>query len=174
MGKVGKKRLTDEGSSEASGTDMRSSLTDEPPTDSSPPPVKEVGQKRLSIVIVEDNVDSRNMLCELLQFDGHHVTVAEDGPTGLQAIEVHQPDVALIDIGLPGMSGYEVAENVRNGLRDESVRLIALTGHARAEDRRAVREAGFDEHLAKPLRWDDLARALAKADSGLSGNSVAD
>ena len=174
MRKAGKRLLTDEGFSKASGADMRPSLTDEPPTESSPPPTGEIGQKRLSIVIVEDNVDSRNMLRELLQLDGHHVWVAEDGPTGLQAIEVHHPDVALIDIGLPGMSGYEVAENVRNGLQDESVRLIALTGHARAEDQRAVREAGFDEHLVKPLHWDDLARALAKVDSGSSGNTSAD
>jgi len=116
----------------------------------------------VSIVIVEDNEDSRNMLRELLQLDGYEVFVAADGTSGLRVIEQQRPDVALIDIGLPGISGYEVAENVRRRLRDDKVQLVALTGYGRAEDRRAVQEAGFDGHLVKPLNLEDLNTVLRK------------
>ena len=71
----------------------------------------------------------------------------------------HRPEAALVDIGLPGVDGYELARRVRNALGDR-IRLIALTGYGRDEDRRAVLSAGFDEHLVKPLAPDDLLRVL--------------
>lgn len=116
----------------------------------------------LSMLIVEDNEISRNLLRDLLQLEGHNVSVAENGTHGLRILETQQFDAALIDIGLPDMSGFEVARSVRGHVGGEEILLVALTGHGRAEDRRAVREAGFDEHLVKPLDLDRLRRILSE------------
>ena len=124
--------------------------------------VRDRDQGQLSILIVEDDENNRRLLRDLLRLDGHEVFVAEDGQSGLCAIETRPPDVALIDIGLPDISGYEVAEQVRRRLGNHQVRLVALTGYGRAEDRRAVQEAGFDAHLVKPLDFDELSRLLRK------------
>jgi two-component system CheB/CheR fusion protein len=107
--------------------EVRLPLSDEPLTDASLPGTPAKESPNLSVLIVEDNEDSRNMLRDLLQLDGHEVLVAEDGSSGLRAIETQRPDVALIDIGLPGISGYEVAKHVRQKLRDDEVRLVGLT-----------------------------------------------
>lgn len=112
------------------------------------------------IVIVEDNDDSRQMLEALLKIEGHHTSVAKDGQQGLEMILHLQPDVAIVDIGLPGLSGYDVARRVREKY-DGQICLIALTGYGRAEDREAVREAGFDAHLVKPLLPKELSEVLA-------------
>ncbi|MCG8584933.1 MAG: PAS domain-containing protein, partial [Pirellulales bacterium] len=114
------------------------------------------------VLIVEDNLDSREMLQSLLQLDGFEVVTAGDGQEGLDALEQSRPDVALIDIGLPGLDGYEVAKRVRKEFPQISTRLVALTGYGRTEDRQAVLEAGFDEHLVKPVQAADLARVLRK------------
>lgn len=111
------------------------------------------------IVLVEDNQDSRQMLEALLKLDGHHVNAASDGQTGLELILHQRPDAAIVDIGLPGMTGYDVAQRVRQELADK-IFLIALTGYGREEDRRAVQKAGFDAHLVKPLKPAELAKAL--------------
>lgn len=111
------------------------------------------------IALVEDNADSREMLYKLLQLDGYEVFAARDGLEGVELVVQHQPEVALVDIGLPGIDGYEVARRVREALGDR-ILLIALTGYGREEDRRAVLTAGFDEHLVKPLDPDDLIRIL--------------
>ena len=102
------------------------------------------------ILVVDDNVDSATTLGTLLRFLGGEVQVAHDGPAALEAIERYRPDVVLLDIGMPGMDGFEVARRVRE--RDEFSRmtLIALTGWGQEEDRRRTREAGFDHHLVKP------------------------
>lgn len=114
------------------------------------------------ILVVEDNADSRSMLEASLRLDGYQVTTTCDGPQGLKAILHQKPAIALVDIGLPGMDGYEIARRVREQIPSSKLRLIALTGYGRAEDRDAVRDAGFDAHLVKPLKPDDLARVLAK------------
>jgi len=114
------------------------------------------------VLIVEDNHDSRVTLEKLLQLYGCDVFTAADGHAGFEAIGTFKPDVALVDIGLPGMDGYEVARKVRSELAESSVRLIAVTGYGRAEDRAAVFKAGFDAHLVKPINPKDLVRALAK------------
>jgi two-component system CheB/CheR fusion protein len=116
----------------------------------------------LKILIVEDNADSRELLEALLSMDGYHVIAAADGAHGYEAIQSERPDVALVDIGLPGMDGYEVARRVRATLSDRKVRLVALTGYGRAVDREAVFAAGFDEHLVKPVDPADLMRVLRK------------
>lgn len=112
------------------------------------------------IVLVEDEADAREMLTDLLELDGHTVWPAEDGEKGVQAILEHRPDIALVDIALPGISGHEVAKEVRKTVSSEEVCLVALTGFGRPSDRKAVLKAGFDEHLVKPVRTEELERVL--------------
>jgi CheY-like chemotaxis protein len=103
------------------------------------------------IVIVEDSRDSREMLRFFLEHVGHEVHEAADGPSGLRTILEMRPDVALVDVGLPGLDGYEVARRVRADDGGRAVRLVALTGHAQPEDRERSEGAGFDAHLVKPV-----------------------
>jgi two-component system, chemotaxis family, CheB/CheR fusion protein len=119
-------------------------------------------QSARRVLIVEDDADNREMLRQLMELDGHQVITAGDGAAGLQAMAEHRPDVALVDLRLPVLSGYEVARRARADADCRGVRLIALTGYGRAQDRQAVLEAGFDEHLVKPVDPDELARALTR------------
>jgi signal transduction histidine kinase/CheY-like chemotaxis protein len=112
------------------------------------------------VLLIEDNPDSRAAMRALIRLWGHQVVVAEDGPSGVQRAHEFRPDVALVDIGLPGLDGYGVAQRVRQDL-GTSVYLVALTGYGQPEDRQRTREAGFDEHLVKPVEPDRLAQLLA-------------
>jgi two-component system CheB/CheR fusion protein len=112
------------------------------------------------ILIIEDNADSREMLRSLLEIDGYRVDVAEDGRRGLELLKRDHFATALVDIGLPGMDGYQVAREIRRDPKHAGIRLVALTGYGRSTDREAARDAGFDEHLVKPLKPKDLARIL--------------
>ncbi len=114
------------------------------------------------VLVVEDNADIRESLGLLLTMWGHGVEFAETGPEGLSRARAGQPDVALIDIGLPGLSGYEVARRIRSGGSEwaRGVRLVALTGYGREADREEALGAGFDHHLVKPIDPDVLARTL--------------
>ncbi len=116
--------------------------------------------ERATLLIIEDNADSRRMLETILKLDGYTVYTAADGKEGLEALLRLRPRFAIIDIGLPGLDGYQVARQAREVLSRDDVVLIALTGYGRPEDRRAVLEAGFDEHLVKPLNPLELARIL--------------
>ena len=113
------------------------------------------------ILVVEDQDDARDMLRLLLEAKGNLVLEAADGASALDVIRRELPDVALVDIGLPTMSGYEVAREVRQDPRLQRVRLIALTGYGTADDVRAARDAGFDNHLTKPTDPDSIERILA-------------
>jgi two-component system, chemotaxis family, CheB/CheR fusion protein len=156
-GQVG---VRSEGIGKGSEFEIRLPLTQKRPNESRPAtPAPEAG---INVVIVEDNADSREMLESLLRMDGYEVRTAEDGLKGYEAILAHGPDVALVDIGLPGMNGYEVARKVRAEMGGKPIRLVALTGYGRKVDRDAVFEAGFDEHLVKPVDPDDLVRVLRK------------
>lgn len=115
----------------------------------------------VSVLLVEDVSDTRKILRRLLALDGHDVREAADGHAGLAALLSNPPDVALIDVGLPGLSGYEVAAIARKNSALDRVRLVALTGYGRPEDRQAVLAAGFDEHLVKPVGPADLAHVLS-------------
>ena len=114
------------------------------------------------ILIVEDNQDGREMLRELLRSWGHEVTEAGDGLEGLNAIRRRMADVALVDVGLPGLDGYEVARQVRTLPNGDKVCLIAVTGYGQPEDRRRAKEAGFDHHFMKPVSLHKLERLLAE------------
>jgi DNA-binding response OmpR family regulator len=113
------------------------------------------------VLIVEDNEDAREALRIGLALEGHEVDVAADGDEGLALGVARRPDVAVVDVGLPGRDGYEVARGLRAAL-GEGVTLIALTGYGQRDDRRRTREAGFDVHLTKPATVEDVLRVLAE------------
>ncbi|MBM4441038.1 MAG: response regulator [Candidatus Rokubacteria bacterium] len=114
----------------------------------------------LRLVIVEDHTDARRMLADLLSLSGHEVTEAGDGPAGIELIARVAPDVALIDVGLPGCTGYEVVERLR-GLGTATL-LVALTGYGQPEDRWRALNAGFDAHFVKPVDGDALVDMLSR------------
>ncbi len=113
-----------------------------------------------SILIVEDNADARDALSVLLELEGHVVAAAGEGHRALELVRAKDPDIALVDIGLPGIDGYEVARRVR-ALDGRRPVLIALTGYGQPEDRRRASEAGFDGLLVKPVDPTALATLLA-------------
>ena len=116
----------------------------------------------LRIVLVEDNVDIRETLTELLMMDGYSVEGAADGPQGLTRILSQLPSVALVDVGLPGFDGYELARRTRSRLGDDLV-LIAMTGYGQPDDRARAFEAGFDDHVVKPVSVEDLSAAIERS-----------
>ena len=118
---------------------------------------------RRSVLVVEDDRDVRESLHSMLELTGHEVHAAEDGAAGLAAIRQLAPDIALVDIGLPGLDGYEVARRIRAEPGGAKPVLVALTGYGSAEDRQRAHEAGFDLHLVKPITPDQFARILGDA-----------
>ncbi len=115
---------------------------------------------RREILLVEDNPDAREMLRLLLEIGGHTVHEAGDGSSAVELAQRMKPDIAFIDIGLPGMDGYEVARSIRAALGRKVV-LVALTGYGLPEDERRAKSAGFDEHIVKPVDENTLARLLS-------------
>ncbi len=137
--------------------------TDAPASQVPPPEAKSMinsDNSPLKVVIVEDNDDSRMMLCELLELSGFECHTASTGRLGVDVITELQPDVALVDIGLPELDGLEVAKLLRQDPKLEKLLLIALTGYGQREDREAARRAGFDTHLVKPVDFDALLGLL--------------
>jgi signal transduction histidine kinase/ActR/RegA family two-component response regulator len=118
------------------------------------------------VLIVEDNADARHMLRFMLELDGHEVHEAEDGITGLsQALQL-QPDVAVVDIGLPGLDGRELARRLRVTEATRRMTLVAVSGYGQPEDRTLSEEAGFDMHLVKPVDAKTLIEAIHGVSSG--------
>lgn len=115
-----------------------------------------------SVLLIEDNADGREMMASMLGAYDYPVCQAADGLAGLEAARSSVPDVALVDIGLPGIDGYEVARRLRQDPATRNMRLIALTGYGLAEDQRQVMEAGFDLHLVKPVDIRLLLDALGE------------
>jgi signal transduction histidine kinase/ActR/RegA family two-component response regulator len=115
------------------------------------------------VLIVEDNADGRETLRELLEIWGYKVSVAGTGPEGLELAFSVRPEVALIDIGLPGMDGNEVARQIRSILDEDEISLIAMTGYGQPEDRRRALQAGFDRYLVKPVDPAVLSQLLTEA-----------
>ena len=111
------------------------------------------------VLIIEDQPDARRALQRLLQIWGHQVEVASDGPGGVEAATKSNPDIALVDVGLPGLDGYEVARRIRKNL-GQHVRLVALTGYGQPEDKERALAAGFDLHLVKPVDSEQLAQSV--------------
>ena len=113
------------------------------------------------VVVIEDNVDGREMLELLLQQAGYEVFSAGDGSSGLELIERERPHIAIVDIGLPTMNGFEIAKALRAQPEHQDLYLVALTGYGQPSDHEAALRAGFDEHLVKPLDPNELARLMA-------------
>ena len=103
------------------------------------------------VLVVEDSADARQSLRMLLELAGHQVETSEDGPAALAKVDAFRPEVALIDLGLPGMDGYEVARQLRSRPQTKAIRLVAVTGYGQADDRRRALAAGFDQHVTKPV-----------------------
>lgn len=115
------------------------------------------------MLVVDDNVDAAESLAMLLRLEGHAVEVAHDGTRALQLFEQSRPETVLLDIGLPGWDGIEVARRMRALAEGTSVQLVAVTGWGQDRDRRRTRDAGFDHHLTKPVDAEELFRLLEHA-----------
>ena len=126
-----------------------------------PSPTLRAPERSRSILVVEDNEDARESLRLLLEALGHRVFAAGDGPQGLALAETHRPDVALIDLGLPTLDGFQVARALRASPTGKTMTLIAVTGYGQAEDRQRSRDAGFDAHLVKPVSQTLLSSLIA-------------
>jgi two-component system CheB/CheR fusion protein len=114
----------------------------------------------LRVLLVEDHADIRIVTGRLLKAVGCEVTQAEDGSSGLEAVSRHKPDVALIDIGLPDINGYDVARRIRELPEGQDMKLLAVTGFGQPEDRQKAIDAGFDAHLVKPLNYEELVSII--------------
>ena len=123
------------------------------------------------ILIVEDSDDNRDSLQELLESEGHRVDTAMDGEQGVERAIAAHPEVALVDIGLPRLDGYEVARRIR-AAGGSDIFLVALTGYGQPEDRTRAAAAGFDVHITKPINFSDLGEILSAATKGSPATAV--
>ena len=113
------------------------------------------------VLVVDDNEDAANSLATLLEVMGYQVRTAYDGPEAIEAADDFKPEVALLDIGLPRLSGYDIARHVRSS-RGSGVLLVAITGWGQEDDRRRAREAGFDHHFTKPADFEVLLELIGQ------------
>ncbi|KFE68323.1 Chemotaxis protein methyltransferase CheR [Hyalangium minutum] len=134
-------------------------LTVAPPALASTTIASDESKRHRRILLVEDNSDARQALKDLLELWGHQVEVAQDGMNGVARALEARPDLALVDIGLPGLDGYRVAQELRARV-GQAIRLVAITGYGGPEDRHRALQAGFDHHLVKPVKPDELDRLL--------------
>jgi len=124
------------------------------------PAVPYEAARRRRMLVVDDNRDAAFSLAMLLELDGHTIVQAHDGPSALDAADALRPEIALLDIGLPGMDGYDVCRRIRERAWGRGMILVALTGWGQEEDRSRTRAAGFDAHLVKPVNYADLMALL--------------
>jgi CheY-like chemotaxis protein len=113
--------------------------------------------------VVDDNVDTATSLAALLKKSGHNVQVAHEGPVALEAALDFRPDVAILDIGLPGLDGFELAKRIRQQPALQKAVLVAITGYGTELDRQHSQEAGFDHYLVKPTKFENVQEILASA-----------
>ncbi len=116
------------------------------------------------ILVADDHADGRDALKLLLEHEGYTVAVAPDGPSALELTESFQPDIAILDIGMPGLNGYEVAGRLRGSGSHGALVLIALSGWGQRQDKIRAAEAGFDHHFTKPVDWTQLLSTLSSAE----------
>ena len=116
----------------------------------------------LRVLVVEDDADNASTLALLLRLNGYEVEVAADGPSALQAVRARLPDVVLLDIGLPKMDGWVVAERIREQTNGKKPLLVAISGYATQADQRRSQEAGIDLHLVKPVEPRELLKLLKR------------
>ena len=121
---------------------------------------------RRRVLVVDDNVDAADSVAMILRLSGYDVRCTYDGVSALDAAKAYHPDVVVLDIGLPGLSGYEVARRLRLDPEFEATPLVAVTGYGQDVDRRRSEQAGIDYHLTKPVDPVTLKRLLTKAPHG--------
>lgn len=150
-----------EGENQGSELTVRLPVSEAPErgSEAAPEPDVEPGE-RARILVVDDNRDAAESLAALLDLLGHETRIAYDGPTALQIARELQPTLVLLDIGLPEMNGYEVARALRSEPHGERITIVALSGYGRESDKELSRQAGFDDHLVKPVAIDALQRLL--------------
>jgi CheY-like chemotaxis protein len=136
-------------------------------------PARLRGDRARRVLVVDDNEDACKSLARLLRLNGHEVRIAHDGPTTLALLPSFPAEAVLLDIGLPGMDGYQVARAIRGQPLGETMTLVALTGYGQDEDRRRSRDAGFDHHLVKPVDLDALSKLFASLPGHPEGSSLA-
>jgi CheY-like chemotaxis protein len=127
-----------------------------------PPAEAVVTPPHLKVLVIDDNPDVAEALAALLEFDGHEIRMAHDGDSGLRMAATFTPDVVFCDIGMPGMSGHEVAARLRLDPKHESTLLVAVTGWGNEDDKRLSVEAGFDMHFTKPISSEQVEFVLAR------------
>ena len=142
---------------------LLTSLPESPTNDSAQQPKK--ASSRCRVLVVDDNIDAAQSMAKLLEMTGQETRLAYDGPSALQAALDYRPDVVLLDIGLPGLDGYEVAERIRQQATLKNVVLVALTGYGQDIDRQHSQAAGFDHHLVKPCNFDEIEKILDRVAS---------
>jgi len=116
---------------------------------------------RRRILVADDNIDALDSLAMLLEFAGHEVQKARDGAEALESARAWRPDIMLLDLGMPKLTGYEVAQRVRAEEWGRPVKLVAISGWGQSEDQRRSRESGFDQHLVKPISFESLNGILS-------------
>lgn len=126
------------------------------------------GVKPLRIMIVDDNVDAAFVLSMLLKKMDHEVHAMHGGEEAIELVKDFRPDVVFLDIGMPGMDGYEVCRRIRGLEGVEKIHIVALTGWGQKEDKERAKEAGFDQHLVKPTDRETIIRLLADFSEGQS------
>ena len=128
-----------------------------------PEPAPAIAPRGLRVLVVEDNIDAAESLATLLRLWNHDVSVVHDGRLALEAAREQQPEVVLLDIGLPGLDGYQVARRLRDEIGLDHALLVAMTGYGQPEDRRRSQEAGIQYHFVKPVEPLVLRNLLAGA-----------
>ena len=119
--------------------------------------------RSLRVLVVEDSADTAEALGEAIEMAGHQVELALSGAEALKKAQVLRPEVVFLDIGLPGMSGFEVARHLRESQESAGAYIVALTGYGNAADRDGTAKAGFDRHMVKPISLEALEEALAQS-----------
>jgi signal transduction histidine kinase len=152
---------TSAGNSSGSTFEIRLPRAEAAANDAAPAQSEDKSAGKPTILLIEDNDDGREMMAMMLASFGYPVLEAADGLEGVKIAMAEHPGVALVDIGLPGIDGYEVARRLREDAATRAIRLIALTGYGLADDQRRVLEAGFDLHLVKPVDLNQLLEQLA-------------
>ena len=132
----------------------------------SPAPPSQTTSPGRRLLVVDDNVDAAQSLSILLRLHGHTVRTAHGGEEALALVEAEVPDLVLLDIGMPGMNGYEVARRLREHHGSDRLTIVALTGWGQEQDRRRSKEAGFDHHLTKPVELATLRSMIAESMGG--------
>jgi len=124
-------------------------------------------RKSLRVLVVDDNVDSAKTIGMLLQASGHEIRIIHDGLAALDAALDFRPRVVLLDIGLPGLDGFEVAKRLRQHASLQNILLVAMTGYGQESDRQRSKEAGFDHHLVKPANFKQVLQILTTVSENL-------